>query len=173
MIRQTGGARSPRTLTIPASAQTLRARRKVNADGRITVEGKRLRIGRTHAGRIVTILFEDTCYRVLDGDTELSTHPRTDDRRVTPRALHRTEAMATAPIPARAPADSVGPDDGGLGARGAGAEQDFMHRESARPSDLGGRRQVAAGHEMPFAAVDFFAWVVTAGVLPGSRCRFD
>ncbi|MFE4775135.1 hypothetical protein [Streptomyces sp. NPDC056713] len=142
-------------------------------DGRIKVEGKRLRIGRAHAGRIVKIILEDTCYRVLDGDTELPTHPRTDDGRVTkPRALNRTVG-APGPIPASAAADSVGPDEGNLGACGAGAEQDFMHRESAQSSDLDGPQQAAAGHEMPFAAVDFFAWVVTAGVLPGSRCRFD
>ncbi len=89
---QISGARSPRTLVIPPSAQALRARRKVNTDGRIMIEGKRLRIGTPHVGKIVTVILEDTCYRVLDGETELSTHPRTDDKPTTRvRALNRTE----------------------------------------------------------------------------------
>lgn len=44
------------------------------------VGGQRLRIGRAHAGKAVTILIEDTVFRVLDGDVELSTHARTSDK---------------------------------------------------------------------------------------------
>ncbi|MFD9475144.1 IS481 family transposase [Streptomyces goshikiensis] len=91
--RQISGARSPRTMVIPPSAQTLRTRRKVPPDGRVMLGGQRLRIGRTHAGKTVTIVLEDTCFRVLDGDVELSTHPRTSDKPITGfRAPNRTES---------------------------------------------------------------------------------
>ncbi|MFE9069215.1 IS481 family transposase [Streptomyces violaceusniger] len=73
---QLSGARSPRTKVIPPSAQALRAQRTVPPEGRVMVAGQRLRIGRAHAGKIVTILIEDTVFRILDGDVELSTHPR-------------------------------------------------------------------------------------------------
>ncbi|MEU9197910.1 hypothetical protein [Streptomyces hundungensis] len=40
----------------------------------------------------MTIILEDTCYHVLDGDTELSTHPRDDDKPLTKvRAVSRRE----------------------------------------------------------------------------------
>lgn len=77
---QISGVRSPRTAIIPPSAQALRAQRKVPVDGVVMVGGQRLRIGRAHAGKAVTILIEDTVFRVLDGDVELSTHARTSDK---------------------------------------------------------------------------------------------
>ncbi|MFE6848800.1 IS481 family transposase [Streptomyces sp. NPDC057686] len=82
------GARSPRTKVIPPSAQALRAQRKVPPDGRVMVGGERLRIGRAHAGKTITIIIEDTCLRVLDGETELATHPRTSDK-----SARRVQAM--------------------------------------------------------------------------------
>lgn len=77
---QISGVRSPRTAIIPPSAQALQAQRKVPVDGVVMVGGQRLRIGRAHAGKAVTILIEDTVFRVLDGDVELSTHARTSDK---------------------------------------------------------------------------------------------
>ncbi|EST37653.1 hypothetical protein N566_11835 [Streptomycetaceae bacterium MP113-05] len=74
------GARSPRSTVIPPSAQALRAQRTVPADGVVMVGGQRLRIGRAHAGKTVTIFLEDTILRVLDGEIELSTHARTSDK---------------------------------------------------------------------------------------------
>lgn len=47
------------------------------------VAGQRLRVGRSHAGKTVAIVIEDTVFRVLDGDIELSTHARTSDKPVT------------------------------------------------------------------------------------------
>jgi hypothetical protein len=41
------------------------------------VAGQRLRVGRTHAGTIVTIVVEDHHFRGLDGIRELSLHART------------------------------------------------------------------------------------------------
>jgi transposase InsO family protein len=80
---QISGARTPRTAVLPPSAQALRAQRRVPADGVVMVAGQRLRIGRSHAGKTVVIVIEDTVFRVLDGDTELSTHARTSDKPVT------------------------------------------------------------------------------------------
>ncbi|MFE6052500.1 hypothetical protein ACFQ6N_17235 [Kitasatospora sp. NPDC056446] len=40
------------------------------------VANQRLRVGASHAGKTVTIVIEDTVFRVLDGDVELSVHPR-------------------------------------------------------------------------------------------------
>ena len=44
------------------------------------VAGQRLRVGRTHAGTIVTVVVEDHHFRVLDGITELSLHARTSTK---------------------------------------------------------------------------------------------
>ncbi|MCQ9179858.1 hypothetical protein KMT30_12655 [Streptomyces sp. IBSBF 2953] len=88
---ETSGARVPRTTVIPPSAQALRAQRRVPADGVVMVAGQRLRVGRSHAGKTVTIVIEDTVFRVQDGDVELSTHARTSDKPVTQfRATART-----------------------------------------------------------------------------------
>ncbi len=74
----------------PSTAQ--RAERRVPRDGVIMVARQRLRIGTTHAGKIVTILVEDTHFRVLDGDHELATHPRTTNHPVTRvKAWSRTQ----------------------------------------------------------------------------------
>jgi len=43
--------------------------------------GQRLRIGRTHAGKNVTIIVEDTHFCVLHGDDELALHARDPRRR--------------------------------------------------------------------------------------------
>jgi biopolymer transport protein ExbB len=54
------------------------------------VARQRLRVGRTHAGKTVTVIAGDTHFRVLDGDQELAVHPRTTSRPVT-----RFKAYAT------------------------------------------------------------------------------
>jgi transposase InsO family protein len=50
--------------------------RRIPVDGVTMVARQRLRVGRTHAGKVVTVVIEDTCFRVLDGDQELAIHPR-------------------------------------------------------------------------------------------------
>ncbi|BEL04456.1 hypothetical protein Q0Z83_026470 [Actinoplanes sichuanensis] len=47
------------------------------------VAGQRLRVGRTYAGQTVTVMIEDTVFRVLLGDVEISTHARTSTKPVT------------------------------------------------------------------------------------------
>jgi len=41
------------------------------------VANQRLRVGRTHAGKTVHAVVEDTHFRIYDGLTELAVHPRT------------------------------------------------------------------------------------------------
>lgn len=50
--------------------------RRVPADGITAVAGQRLRVGRAHAGKTVTVVIEDTVFRVLHNDIELSNHAR-------------------------------------------------------------------------------------------------
>ena len=47
------------------------------------VTRQRLRVGRTYAGKIVTVHVEDTHFRVTCDGAEISLHPRADQRPVT------------------------------------------------------------------------------------------
>ncbi|OLT30486.1 IS481 family transposase [Actinomadura sp. CNU-125] len=70
------GARTTRQPLPPPPAPPLQAIRKVPADGITMVAGQRLRVGRAHAGKTVTVVIDDTVFRVLHNDIELSVHPR-------------------------------------------------------------------------------------------------
>ncbi|MFI1201204.1 IS481 family transposase [Streptomyces sp. NPDC020883] len=70
------GARLATTRLPPPPPGPQRAVRKVPKDGVTMVANQRLRVGASHAGKTVTIVIEDTVFRVLDGDIELSVHPR-------------------------------------------------------------------------------------------------
>jgi transposase InsO family protein len=76
------GAR-PSQGPLPPLAQPLRAQRQVPADGITMVAGQKLRVGRQHAGKTVTVVIEDTVFRVLHNDIELSTHARKNTKPVT------------------------------------------------------------------------------------------
>jgi hypothetical protein len=76
------GAR-PATESLPPPAPPLRAMRRVNDNGRVTVAGQRLRVGRTCAGQTVLIAIEDTVFRVLLNGAELTTHARRTDLPIT------------------------------------------------------------------------------------------
>ena len=49
--------------------------RRVPQEGVIMVTRQRIRIGRAHAGKLVTVIIEDTHLRVLHNGEELSLHP--------------------------------------------------------------------------------------------------
>jgi hypothetical protein len=57
--------------------------RRVNENGRVTVAGQRLRVGRTYAGQTVLIAIEDNVFRVLLNDVELTRHARRTDLPIT------------------------------------------------------------------------------------------
>ncbi|MBP0456066.1 hypothetical protein [Streptomyces montanisoli] len=69
------GARVATTPLPPPPAQPRRAVRRVGADGTFVVARHKLRPGIAHAGKTVTVVIEETCFRVLDGEFEISTHP--------------------------------------------------------------------------------------------------
>jgi transposase InsO family protein len=73
------GARVATTPLPPPPSQPRRAIRRVGADGTFVVARQKLRPGVAHAGKTVTVVIEETCFRVLDGEVEISTHPRKGD----------------------------------------------------------------------------------------------
>ncbi|MFB7600748.1 helix-turn-helix domain-containing protein [Streptomyces sp. NPDC056160] len=60
----------------PLPAGAIRAQRKVHASGRFTINGQFIKLGPRHAGKIVTVVIEDTHYPVLHGEDELAVRPR-------------------------------------------------------------------------------------------------
>jgi len=67
----------------PPPAGPIQVERRVPAEGVVMVTRQRIRVGRTYAGKTVTILIEDTCLRVLHDGEELSVHHRTTNEPVT------------------------------------------------------------------------------------------
>lgn len=72
------GARRAATKLPPPPAGQVRVRRRVPKDGVTMVANQRLRVGRQHAGKIVTIVVEDTHFRITHDGQELGIHPRTE-----------------------------------------------------------------------------------------------
>jgi hypothetical protein len=58
------------------------------------VTRQRLRVGTAYAGKIVTVYVEDTHFRVISDGTEISLHPRNEQRPVS-----RWKAKIHAPKP--------------------------------------------------------------------------
>jgi hypothetical protein len=56
----------------PLPAGSIAARRRVHASGRIVVNNQPIKLGPRHAGKLVTVIIEDTCYRILHGEEELA-----------------------------------------------------------------------------------------------------
>jgi transposase InsO family protein len=67
----------------PLPAGSIAARRRVHADGRIMVNKQPIKLGPRHAGKLVTVIIEDTCYRILHGEEELAVKPRKDTSPIT------------------------------------------------------------------------------------------
>ena len=47
------------------------------------VNKQMMKLGLRHAGKLVTVSIEDTCYRVLHGEEELAVKPRKDTSPIT------------------------------------------------------------------------------------------
>jgi transposase InsO family protein len=67
----------------PLPAGSIAARRRVHESGRIMVNRQPIKLGPRHAGKLVTVIIEDTCYRILHGEEELAVKPRKDTSPVT------------------------------------------------------------------------------------------
>ena len=92
-VQQRGQLRGARvattTIRTPPSGP-MRVERRVPRDGVVMVTRQRVRVGRTHAGKLVTVLVEDTHFRVLLAGEELGLHPRLDNRPVTRFRAYQT-----------------------------------------------------------------------------------
>ncbi|AYJ47366.1 hypothetical protein D8W71_02265 [Rhodococcus sp. P1Y] len=73
----------------PPPSGPQRVHRRVPTDGVVMVAGQRHRVGRTHAGTIVTVVVEGHHFRVLDGTAELSLHTRTITKPIRNFNAHR------------------------------------------------------------------------------------
>jgi hypothetical protein len=69
----------------PATA-ALRVTRVVSSQGALMVAGVKIHLGHIHRGKIVTVIIEETQFRILHDGTQLSTHPRTVIKEVTRRS---------------------------------------------------------------------------------------
>ncbi|PZS27738.1 MAG: IS481 family transposase [Pseudonocardiales bacterium] len=88
------GARQPTTPLPPPPlpSGSLRAQRKVHANGKIMVARQSIKLGPRHAGKVVIVVVEDTHLRVLHGEEEIAVRPR---RSLTPiTRFHVTGAGA-------------------------------------------------------------------------------
>ena len=47
------------------------------------VNYQHMKLGPRHAGKLVTVIIEDTCYRILHGEEELAVKPRKDSSPIT------------------------------------------------------------------------------------------
>lgn len=60
----------------PLPTGSIRAQRKVHASGRFQINGQFIKLGPRHAGKIVTVVIEDTHFRILHGEDELAVRLR-------------------------------------------------------------------------------------------------
>lgn len=88
------GARTAASPSPLPPTQHPRAQRRVPTDGVIMVARQRLRVGASHAGKTVTVVIDDTCFRVLHGGIELCMHPRKTPGPVTRFKAHARRSDA-------------------------------------------------------------------------------
>lgn len=67
----------------PLPPGSIQAQRRVHGNGRIMVNRQRIKLGQRHAGKLVTVVIEDTHYRVLHDGEGLAIRPRKDTSPVT------------------------------------------------------------------------------------------
>jgi hypothetical protein len=92
---QLRGARIATTELAAPPAGPIQVQRRVPADGIVMVTRQRVRVGRTHAGKLVTIIVEDTHLRILCNGEELALHPRLENRPVTRFRAYQTGSATT------------------------------------------------------------------------------
>ncbi|WP_345744280.1 IS481 family transposase [Streptomyces sp. ODS28] len=89
--------RGAHTVSTPLPAGSIRVQRRVGTTGRIMVGGQRLKLGRANAGKIVTVVIEDTYFRILHGEEELATKPRRDTAPITHLHVHARHSNPAKP----------------------------------------------------------------------------
>jgi transposase InsO family protein len=67
----------------PLPAGSIRALRRVHASGRIMVAKQSIKLGPRNAGKLVTVVIEDTHFRILHGEELLAIKPRKDSTPIT------------------------------------------------------------------------------------------
>jgi hypothetical protein len=67
----------------PLPAGSIRAVRRVHASGRIMVARQSIKLGPRHAGKLVTVVIEDTHFRILHDQELLAVKPRKDSTPIT------------------------------------------------------------------------------------------
>lgn len=67
----------------PLPAGSLHVQRRVGNHGRIMVGNQRMKVGKAHFGKIVTVAIEDTCFRIRHGEEELAVRPRKNTAPIT------------------------------------------------------------------------------------------
>ncbi len=78
----------------PLPAGSIRVQRKIGASGRIMVSSQRLKLGKRNAGKLVTVIIEDTCFRVLHGEEELAVRARSNTDPLTRiRVIHKRDSQ--------------------------------------------------------------------------------
>jgi hypothetical protein len=60
--------------------------RVVSSQGALMVAGTKIHLGHVHRGKVVTVIIEDSQFRILHDGTQLSAHPRTVIKEVTRRS---------------------------------------------------------------------------------------
>ncbi|HEY2127363.1 MAG TPA: IS481 family transposase [Streptosporangiaceae bacterium] len=70
----------------PASPPALQVTRVVSSQGGLMIAGVKIHLGHVHRGKVVTVVIEDTQFRILHEGTQLSAHPRTVIKEVTRRS---------------------------------------------------------------------------------------
>jgi hypothetical protein len=71
----------------PAPAtQALQVTRVVSSQGGMMVAGVKIHLGHAHRGKVVTVVIEDSQFRILHEGTQLAAHPRTVINEVTRRS---------------------------------------------------------------------------------------
>jgi transposase InsO family protein len=61
----------------------MRVTRVVSSQGGLMVAGVKIHLGHVHRGKVVTVIIEDSQFRVLHDGTQLAAHPRTGIKEVT------------------------------------------------------------------------------------------
>jgi hypothetical protein len=60
--------------------------RVVSSQGGMMVAGVKIHLGHAHRGKVVTVVIEDSQFRILHEGTQLAAHPRTVINEVTRRS---------------------------------------------------------------------------------------